>query len=414
MSSPTVLPAGALAWYAPPPPPPLGRALGRALARAALLLAPVPVALAAADPRSGWLVPAVAVATGWTAVCGLSHLGRIAAHRSGRAAGARLVLLGFAALTAVWAVGLAIPPTDLLGGDRLLAYLVSLPVLMLGATLAVGLATGREGRLVVWQLPALLAAAAVLSGRVAPEPGGPILLAATVVPLLGAVLLAAPGQTVAGPTLPTGHLWRGTGYLGLGLSQALLVMLVLGRVGAPAPVLLPLLLAVPATQVWLAWHRVGWQRIWAGGRGWPAHQHRIRGLAWATVAPLLVPPAAAAGLLATARHLPFQLSRHPDAAGPVLALASGLLLVGVVAASGLLALRHRPGAAIAATLGAVVLLAAELPATVPLGDGSPAQTTTIILLGWYAAVLALVAVVLSDPEASPPRPGRPVLLEDRA
>lgn len=413
MSSPTVLPAAALAWFTAPPPPPLRWALVRALARAGLLLAPVPVVLAVVDPRSGWLVPAVAAATGWAGVCGLSYLGRVAAQRSDRAAGARLVLLGFAALATVWAAGLAVLPAGLLGGGLGPAYLGSLPTLALGAALAVGLATGAEGRLLAWHLPALLAAGAVLSGQAAPERIGPALLASTAAPLLGAVLLVRPGRAAPGPGLPTGHLRRAAGYLGLGLGQTVLVGLVLGRAGTTAPVLLPLLLSVPAIQLWLAWHQVGWLRTWAGGRDWSTHQRRIRTLARGTLAPLLVPLAAGAGLLAVARHLPFQLSRHPDAARPVLVLAAGLLLVGVVAASGLLALRHRPGAATATVAGAAAaLLATEVPAAASWTGTGP-RTAAVVLLVWYAVVLALVAVVLSDPEAGPPGTGRAALPEGR-
>lgn len=406
MSTPTVLPASALAQHTPPPPP----QIRHALMRAGLLLAPVPLAVTAlnqvAEPV--WLFPAVVAAAGWTALCGLTYLGQVTARRAGPAAAARLVLLGFAALAAAWSAGLAIPPEHLLGIDRGSAYLLSLPALAVCAALTLGLATGNERRLLAWHLPALGIAGAVAADRVPPEWIGPLLLTAAIAPLLTALPLARSyrHRPAQGMVLDVADLGRGASYLVLGLGQATLVLLLVWRAGnGPlSPVLLPLLIMVPASELWLAWHLTRWLRGFTD-QDWPAYQRRVRALAWRSLAALLAPLAAGAALTAAAAHLPYQLSHHPDASGLVLALATGLLLVGMIAASRLLAARHRPGLAAVVVAGAVVAL---LVVAIPTGPAQllwavepPAHAPAVTLLIWYAIMITLVATVLFDPEAHP-------------
>lgn len=398
MSTPTALPATALSQLAPATaaPHPV-RFLPPALARAGLYLTPVPLALAAAEPlaRVPWPVPAGAAAAGWCALSGLGYLGRRAAGRAGAGAAVRLVLVGFAALAAVWAVLLV-----LAGPDRGPAYPVGLGVLLLAAALATALATGAEAVLLRWSVPALLVAGAVIGGWLPT----PLLLAG--IGLLAA-RLAGPAIRGTWPGWPAGReLWRCGAYAGYGLSQAAVVGLV-WRVGEVAsagvpPVVVPLLVSVPLIEVWAGWHLARVAAGLARHDDRAQHERYARRLGWATLAVLLPPLVAGAALAGSAHRLPYRLSEHPDAPALVLAVAGGVLLAGVVAVGWLLAARDRPGLAAAVGVGVVggtPVLAAAVPglAVTSLGGwGQLLPATVIALAAAYAVGLVLAAYVLVD------------------
>jgi hypothetical protein len=434
MSTPTALPPAVLSGLAPVAAGGTGRHPRAGLARAALFLTAVPLAVAASGPLAGapWPVPTGAAGLGWGALLGLSYLGRVAAGRDGVRSAARLVLAGFGALGLAWSGLLALAPASLAGPDRAAGYAASLPVLVLLASFTAGLATGAVPALLRWSVPGLLVAGAGIAGWLPaaglPVPPGRLLLAA--VGLL-AVRAFWPALTWrAGrrpprarpardrpprarparrwrPRIDGSELRRGAGHLALGLSQAAAV-LVVWRAGAPvapggvAPALLPVLVALPAAEVWVGWHRA---RVAAGLARYDdrtAHQRYARRVAWATLAALLPPLVAGAALAGTAHRLPSWLSAHPDAPALVLSMASGVLLAGLLALGSLLATRDRPGPAAAVTGGAVaggLVLAASVPglaATSLSGWGPLLPATVVALATAYLAGLILASHVLFD------------------
>jgi hypothetical protein len=415
MSTPTVLPASAVARLVPPAVPGEGaRAVGwflrPALVRAAVYLVPVPLAVAAAEPlgRVPWPVPAGALAAGWCAVSVAAYLGQLVARSGGTVRAARLVLAGFAGLAAGWSAALALVPGSLAGADRALAYAVSLPVLAVLAALAVALATGAGAALLRWWVPALLVAGAALTG-VLPVPVEPLLLAG-----IGLALARASTTALrrAGPVkLP--RLRGGGARLVFALSQAAVVVVVwrVGHAAVPPggvpAAMVPLLLAVPLVEVWVAWHLA---RVAAGLVRYDDRDRYLRyarRIGWSTLTALLPPLVAGAALAGTATRLPYGLSAHPDAPAVVLAMAGGVLLAGVVAVGWLLAARSRRWLAAAVT-GAPALTTLALSVTVPIrtatsldGWSQPLPAIVIALAVTYAVGLVLVAYVLFDARSLP-------------
>jgi hypothetical protein len=418
MSTPTVLPASALAALAPRPAPGPARLLRTALARGAWYLVPVPLAVAASDPigRLPWLVPVGALAVGWCALSGLVPVATPVAGRAGAGPAARLVLGGFAAVAAVWSALLALAPSTLVG-DRATAYAVSLAALALLGSLAVALATGAELVLLAWSLPALLVSGAMIAGWWA-EPW--LLLAGIAVLAVRAFATARADQgahrrsrrSTRGGFLLDRRVeragWAGVGGVALGACQAAVVLLV-GRAGQVAvppgdlpPALVPLLVAVPGLELWVGWHLA---RVCEGLTRYDdrdLHLRYVRRLGWATLAALLPPLAAGAALAGTAGRLPYGLSANPEATALVLAMASGVLLAGVIATGWLLHARRRPllaavvtGAPVLATLGLHASVP-ELAATSLIGWGQLLPSVAVGLAVAYAAGLVLTAYVLFD------------------
>jgi hypothetical protein len=419
-STPTVLPPAVLSTLAPRPAPSPARLIRSALARGGLYLVPVPLAVAASEPlgRVPWPVPVTALAVGW---CALSGLVSLATPLAGRAA-ARLVLAGVVAVMAAWSVLLALAPATLAGGDRAAAFAVSLPALALLGAIAAARATGAELRVLGWSLPVLLVTGLAIAGwpvpdlAAVPEPAPVPRLAAELALLAGVALMVARAfvpalrrRGVGAPSRPgAAELRRSAAAVALAACQAAAVVLVArsGHAAVPAggvpPALVPLLVALPALELWVGWHLA---RVTAGLARYDdrdQHVRYVRRLGWTTLTALLPPLTAGAALAGTATRLPAGLSHHPDAPALVLSMASGVLLAGVVATGWLLSARQRPALAAAVT-GAPVLAALGLHAGVP---GLPATSLT----GWgqllpsvavgmavaYAAGLVLAAYVLFD------------------
>jgi hypothetical protein len=429
VSTPTLLPAEVVARLASATAHRPARFLRPALVRAALYLVPVPLALAASEPlgRVPWAVPVGALVAGWSALTALAWLGRRHAARAGAAGAAgaaRLVLAGFAAVTAAWSAVLALAPSALAGGDRALAFGVSLPALAILAALAAAHATGTEARLLGWSVPALLVAGAVIAGwlprhgwalpapspvRALDLPAEPVLLAAIGVLAVRAFApaLRRAGRRPRWPRWPRlAEVRRGGAYLVLGLAQAAAVAAVWGVTQAATPIdgvppaMVPPLLAVPLIEVLVGWHlaRLGYGLARYDDRD--RYLRYLRRLGWTTLVAVLPPLVSGAALAGTAARLPFRLSVHPDAPALVLSLAGGVLLAGVFALGCLLAARHRPGVAALVT-GGPVLAAPALAAGVPglaatslSGWGQLLPATVLALAVAYAAGLVLAAQVL--------------------
>ncbi|HEY8471314.1 MAG TPA: hypothetical protein VIL37_01605 [Natronosporangium sp.] len=414
MSTPTVLPAAALATLAPRPAPSPARLFRSALARGAGYLVPVPLAVAATEPlsRLPWTVPVGALAAGWCAALGLLYLAAPVAERAGPGPAARLVLAGFAALAGAWSGLLALAPAKLVGADRPLAHLVSLAGLAVLAALAVARATGTELAMLGWSLPVLLVAGATITGWPAEvRPAGTVAgLAAGIAGLLaGAATPALRRSYPATGSRPTAAELRGcAGPVLVGLCQVAVVLVVAraGQVAVSAggipPALVPLLVTIPGLELWVGWHLA---RVSEGLTRYDereAHLRYVRRIGWATLAALLPPLAAGTALAGTAGRLPYGLSAHPDVPALVLALASGVLLAGVVATGWLLAARRRFGLAALVT-GAPVVIALGLSISVPglaatslSGWGQLLPSVAVGLAAAYAAGLILAAFVLFD------------------
>jgi hypothetical protein len=257
--------------------------------------------------------------------------------------------------------------------------------------------------------PTVLPAAA-LSGLV-PAPSSPgmrrstlarlaLYLALVPVPLAVAVIAGEPltrlpwellvAAWCAGSVRPARHLLT----VGTGLAASVaLVGMTAGHEVAPAygvpPALVPLLFAIPLLEVWIWWHL---SRVTAGLVRYDdrvGHLRYVRSLGWTTLAALLPPLAAGAALAGTATRLPYGLSAHPDAPALVVAMACGVLLVGVVAIGRLLSARRRPGLAAAVAWCPVV-------GALGLHWGAPLPGIAIALAVACAAGLVLAAYVLFD------------------
>lgn len=397
MSTPTLLPPAALTRPPPSVATPGPPFVGPALVRAALYLIPVVLALAAAEPLSQvpWQVPVAAAVLVWCAGRPLTYLGHQAAARFGPPAAVRLVLAGFAGVALAWSSLLAALPTPLVG-DRLRALTVSLPAVALLAAVAAALVTGSEAALLRWSLPALAVAAAWLAD--APAVSGAtagwallagigLMLARASAPAWRGAGLARPGLADLGPAC--GHLW-----LGLGQAAAVVGLWRVGDDLAPASAgpaaVSPLLVAVPLTELWIAWHVA----TAAAGRRGPL-----------TLAAPLAILGAGTALVAAAEHLPYGLSAHPVARGVVLVMAAGVLLAGLVAVGLLLSARHRPGLAAAVMLAPVAatpLLALGVPGLAAeslRGLGALAPVAVAVLTMTLAVALVLTAAVMVDPRS---------------
>ncbi|QSB13556.1 hypothetical protein JQS43_18460 [Natronosporangium hydrolyticum] len=426
MSSPTALPAAAitqLGWVSTAP---TSRSWTPALSRAALLAAAAAAAITAAEPLTQlpWPIPVTAAALGWAAVSGLTPPGRAVAASAGAAAATRLILATTLLLFAGWAGSVALAP-GVSAADRPLGWLVGAAIFGYVAVLTTGAATGAELTLLRWSSPLLLLTTGALAGPAVvalltppatltlPDPPtsvAALLLVTLALPLARTAGIACWG--LAGPrrglpllpTLAGGRrdlrrlglptLRRAAAGAALGLGQAAAVVL-LWRTGSPGngglpPSLLPLLIALPAGQVWLGWH--------------------LRRPTWRSLLGLLIPLLAAAGFASLAHQLPHPLAAHPDPPVVLLSIAGGLLLAGVVVLGWLLAERGYPGSAAAVTAAPVLAAAVLTGASPPLTTGSPLTNgwlstvepplaTTLLALGTaYAGGLALAARTL--------RPGR--------
>jgi hypothetical protein len=161
--------------------------------------------------------------------------------------------------------------------------------------------------------------------------------------------------------------------------------------GVP-PALMPLLFAVPVLELGMWWHlaRVAAGLVQYDDRD--RHLRYLRWLGWTTLAGLLPPLATGVALAATASRLPYGLAGHPDAPALVLAMACGVLRVGVVAIARLLSARHRPG--LAATVAWC-----PIPAALGLSWGQPLAVIAVALAVSYATGLVLAAYALFDPRS---------------
>ncbi|MEU4428755.1 hypothetical protein AB0F81_49785 [Actinoplanes sp. NPDC024001] len=370
--------------------------LGLALVRCLLYLGPLSVAVAAAEPlgRVAWPVPAVALLFGWTAAQSLTSVGVTVARRAGPTAAARLVGAGFAAVTGLWCALVWIAPDPLLGPDRALAATVGIGGLLTLGSVTAALVTRSERSVAAWYVPCwLLAALAVAApAPVLPLPVETLLPAAIVAVAVRAFRPAVvPCRHGRHPGLTAAERRRGGAYLVIGASQAICVAL-LWRTGPavmPLPAALPLLLAVPLLETLIGWHT---DRLDAGldsAESRAEFGRHVRNVTAITLAGLLPPLAAGAGLTLAAYRLPYGLSSVPDARNAVLAMAAATLLGGVFAVTFLLAARART--VIAAALSAIPPFAAVVLAVVP-SAGGPLPAAVAVLAATHIAGLLIVAL----------------------
>ncbi|MFF0377054.1 hypothetical protein [Actinoplanes missouriensis] len=387
--------------------------LGGALVRCCLYLGPLSVAVAAAPSLSvvAWQVPAVMLLLGWSAAQGLTSMGVVAARRNGPEAAARLVGSGFAAVTGLWCALVWIAPDSLLGPSRGLAAAVGALGLITLGSVTCALVSRSEGVISLWFVPCWLLALFTTAGNAgvpwAATPVDALLPAAIVAVAVRAfrpAVLARPG-----PGRLTGSdRRRGLSYVVIGASQAVCVML-LWRTGpavTPLPAALPLLIAVPVLETLISWHTYRIEAALDSASDSAEFGRHLRNVTAITLAGLLPPLAAGAGLAVAAYRL-------PELRDGVLALAAGTLLGGVFAVTFLLAARCRTG--IAASLAAVPPLAAAIialapdspaPASLALSSLMPASAGPLpaavaVLAAAHLAGLLIVALTAADLRRTP-------------
>ncbi|MBG0562039.1 hypothetical protein I4J89_11255 [Actinoplanes sp. NEAU-A11] len=377
--------------------------LGLAFVRCLLYLGPLSVALAAAATlgRVAWPVPAVMLLLGWTAAQALTGAGVNVARRSGPAAAARLVGAGFAAMAGLWCALVWIAPDALLGPDRALAATVGIGGLLTLGSVTAALVTRSERSVAAWYVPCWLLAGLTLAPPVLPVPVETLLPAAIVAVTVRAFRPALiPSRPARGPGLTAAERRRGAAYLMIGAAQAICVVLLWRTAPAvmPLPAALPLLLAVPLLEALIGWHT---DRLDAGldsAESAAEFDRHVRNVTAITLAGLLPPLAAGAGLAVAAFRLPYGLATVPGAQNAVLALAAGTLLGGVFAVTFLLAARSRAG--VAAALAALPPSAAAVLALFPSPAG-PLPAAVAVLAATHLAGLLIVALTAADLRRTP-------------
>lgn len=382
-----------VATEAPPPEPFLKAALARGL----LFLTPAAAAMAVQEPlaRIGWPLIAATLVVGWAGAQGLAYVAYAKAARGTPAGALRFLGAGFLALAAAWCAVVALLP-DAAVGHRPTAYVVGLAELAVFGGTAAALVGGTAPAVLRWSLPLWALGLAGLAGQPLPW----LLLAAVALPVARAyapVIRRDPlGPRPSGPVplLPAlAHL-----LVGGGQAAAFLLVWRLAPADGPGlpPAAVPLLLAVPLIEVFLAWHASRAAGGLAEYDDVRAYHRHLRILGTLTVALLVPPLAVGAGLAAAAFRLPYGLSAHPDARALVLGLAAGVLLGGVYALTLLLATRRRLATAVlvglAPTVFAAVIGAGSLVAVPPAPTGSLIQ---VMLPGTVAglAVTYLLGLV---------------------
>jgi hypothetical protein len=343
-----------------------------ALLRCALYLGPLSVAIAAASALQAvaWPVPAAVLILGWSAAQALTGVGAAVARHQGRPTAARLVGGGFAAVAVLWCALVWIAPAELLGPSRWLAGTVGIGALASLASVTAALVTRAEAAVVRWSLPCWMLAAIGVAGTAGDDwaarvPTETLLPAAITVALVRAYRPVIGRSLPRRPPLNRAVLWRGFGYLLIGAAQASAVVLLwrAGPSSAIRPAALPLLAAVPVLETLVGWHIRQVTTSLDAAKSKRALRRHLRGLTVVTVAVLLPPLAAGAGLAVAAYRLSFAIASRDD----VLALAAGTLLSGVFAATFLLAARRRTpiAAALAAFPPSVIAALPLLPGPTP-------------------------------------------------
>ncbi|GIF59303.1 hypothetical protein [Asanoa iriomotensis] len=342
-----------------------------ALARAALFLTPALATLAAGGPlaRVGWPLLAATVVVGWSGGQALACAGYARAAHGNTGAALRRVAAGLLVASAAGAAAVTFGPPALVG-ERIPAYAVCGVELLAFAGVAAALVAGRVGAVLRWSVPVWLVSLALLTGLL-PDRAGWLLGAAVGLAAARAfapALRRDPPEARVGARAPFGAV---VAYVLIGAGQAgaflLVWRLVPGDGAAPPPATVPLLLAVPLIELFVAWHAAGAAAGLDLYDDVAAYRRHLRALGAATLAGLVPPLAVGAALLVAAFRLPYELSRHPDARALVLSLAAGALLAGAWAATLLLATRGR------------LLLAALLAL-------APVAFAVVPVAGWLVAV----------------------------
>jgi len=400
--------------------PALSRTL---LLRCALYLGPLSVVVAAAGllGRLPWQVPAGTLVLGWTAAQALAAAGAPVARRGGAGAGARLVGIGFLGAAALWVALVLLVPASVAGAAPGRAIAVGVCGLLSLATVTAALVSRTEAAVVRWSLPCWLLAAIAVAGAIGDTWAArvPVLL------LLPLAVAAAAGRAFRPAFRGTpravfrtafqagsragfpaafrrtvlldtrrGDLRRAAGRAVLGAGQAACAVL-LWRAGPPtatSPAVLPLLAAGPVLEALIGWHRRQVETSLDIAESDAEHRAHLGGVTTVTVAALLPPLAAGIALALAAYRLPGGVV---GAREPVLAVAGGILLSGVLAITLLLAAHGRTGTA--AVLAAVPPLAAVLTPLVPALPPDSLRTVVALLAATHLIGLLTVAYTAADP-----------------
>ncbi|GAB4052419.1 hypothetical protein [Catellatospora paridis] len=357
-----------------------------AMVRTGLYLTPTVAAIGAAPLLAAlpWYATTGLLVVGWGASQSLAYLGYCAANEGGRSSAARKLALGFGALAAAWATLLAI------SGASLTSYLVSAAQLILFATSTAALVTGTERRTLAAAVACWIAAGAMIAGA------GRVGVAALAISLTALLVVAylpawGRGRSPWRPDLRRYATAAGHGVVGAG-QAVLFVLVVLQTAGTAAPAMssVPLLVAIPLTELMLLWH----QRRVADGRAQLAdrasfrrHLRQVgRGTGLALALPLL---AGAAGAIWASSPAGW-------------ALTSSILLAGINAICLVLVAHRQPvsAAVLVWSAGALIVLTA-LVVSALLTDTpvAIAKASALILLCLYPPALLETVSAMKDPRS---------------
>jgi hypothetical protein len=275
------------------------------------------------------------------------------------------------------------------------------------ATVTAALVTRSETAVIRWSIPGWLLAASTLATalgdnwavllRTDPVPKGLVLLVVILVALVRAFLPAFARRVPSRPPLARAELRRAFGFLLIGAAQAVCLALLWrsGPSGASSVAAFPLLAAVPLVEALVAWH------AWESSAGLDLsesraeYQRHLRGVNTVTVTGLLSPLGVGAALAVAAYRLPYGVAPRDG----VLALAAGTLLVGVFAATFLLAARGRT--ALAALLAIAPLPAIVIVPLLTAGFPDRLPLLVVVLTASHLAGLLTVAHTAADHRRSP-------------
>ncbi|WP_433721543.1 hypothetical protein ACQP2Y_39965 [Actinoplanes sp. CA-051413] len=369
------------------------------LLRCALYLGPLSVAIAAAGLLGSlpWPVPAGTLVLGWSVTQILTGTGAVVARRGGSGAGARFVGLGFLTAAALWCAFVLLAPASVAGAEPGRAIAVGVCGLASLASVTAALVSRNEAAVVRWSLPCWLLAAVAVAGAIGDTWAArvPVTLLLPIAVAVAALRAFRPAFRRTATLVLRGDDLRGAvGRAVLGAGQAASAVL-LWRAGPPAatsPAVLPLLAAGPVLEALIGWHRRQVESSLDVAESDEEHREHVGGVTVVTVAALLPPLAAGIALALAAYRLPGEVVGAREG---VLAVASGILLSGVLAITLLLAAQGRTF--VAALLAVAPPLAAVAAPLVPALPPDPLRTVVAILAATHLVGLLTVAHTAADP-----------------
>ena len=380
---------------APHPTPPAPKFARHALARAALFLTPAVAALAAADvlARVGWPLLAGTLLLGWAGGQSMACAGYARAAHGATAGALRMLAFAVVAAAALSTTVIMVGPAHVVG-DPLTTYAVCAAELVIFASTAAALVADRVAAVLRWSVPVWAVSVGLLAGWI-PSRFAYVLGLAVAVTAVRAFAPALRGDGSRRPAGVSGRAVAAYALIGAGQAGAFLLVwrLAPGDGAAPPPATLPLLLAVPLIEVFIAWHAAGAAAGLEAYDDVDAYRRHLRGIGTLTLGALAPPLAIGAALVVAAYRLPYDLSRHEEARTLVLGVAAGVLLAGVFAVTLLLATRGRLLLAVSVGLAPAVFAAVPAAGWLVAVPGGGVDSLIPVMLPATVAGLAATYVL---------------------